>query len=31
MSINKLLDVEEHVWSPEYGLKGNIEIGRAHV
>lgn len=25
MSINKLLDVEEHVWSPEYGLKGNID------
>jgi DNA replication ATP-dependent helicase Dna2 len=25
MSINKLLDVEEHVWSPNYGLKGNID------
>lgn len=25
MSINKLLDVEEHVWSPMYGLKGNID------
>jgi len=25
MSINKLLDVEEHVWSPQYGLKGNID------
>lgn len=25
MSINKLLDVEEHVWSPRYGLKGNID------
>ena len=25
MSINKLLDVEEHVWSPKYGLKGNID------
>lgn len=25
MSINKLLDVEEHVWSPTYGLKGNID------
>ncbi|KAI9673792.1 MAG: Tripartite DNA replication factor [Trizodia sp. TS-e1964] len=23
--INKLLDVEEHVWSPMYGLKGNID------
>ncbi|KAI9851445.1 MAG: Tripartite DNA replication factor [Thelocarpon superellum] len=25
MSVNKLLDVEEHVWSPMYGLKGNID------
>ncbi len=25
MSLNKLLDVEEHVWSPMYGLKGNID------
>lgn len=25
MSVNKLLDVEEHVWSPKYGLKGNID------
>jgi DNA replication ATP-dependent helicase/nuclease Dna2 len=25
ISINKLLDVEEHVWSPNYGLKGNID------
>ena len=25
MSINKLLDVEEHIWSPRYGLKGNID------
>lgn len=25
MSINKLLDVEEHVWSPMFGLKGNID------
>lgn len=25
MSINKLLDVEEHIWSPMYGLKGNID------
>ncbi|KAH0537641.1 hypothetical protein FGG08_005592 [Glutinoglossum americanum] len=23
--VNKLLDVEEHVWSPMYGLKGNID------
>ncbi|KAK3078639.1 hypothetical protein LTS18_007002, partial [Coniosporium uncinatum] len=25
MSVNKLLDVEEHVWSPAYGMKGNID------
>jgi DNA replication ATP-dependent helicase Dna2 len=25
LSVNKLLDVEEHVWSPMYGLKGNID------
>ncbi|MCJ1248384.1 Tripartite DNA replication factor [Trapelia coarctata] len=25
MSVNKLLDVEEHVWSPKYGLKGNVD------
>lgn len=25
MAISKLLDVEEHVWSPTYGLKGNID------
>ena len=25
LSVNKLLDVEEHVWSPKYGLKGNID------
>ncbi|KAI9782713.1 MAG: Tripartite DNA replication factor [Geoglossum umbratile] len=25
MCVNKLLDVEEHVWSPMYGLKGNID------
>jgi DNA replication ATP-dependent helicase Dna2 len=25
MSINKLLDIEEHIWSPNYGLKGNID------
>ena len=23
--MTKLLDVEEHVWSPMYGLKGNID------
>ena len=25
LSISKLLEVEEHVWSPMYGLKGNID------
>jgi DNA replication ATP-dependent helicase Dna2 len=25
MSINKLLDVEEQIWSPMYGLKGNVD------
>ncbi|KAL2755936.1 hypothetical protein ACRALDRAFT_2136431 [Sodiomyces alcalophilus JCM 7366] len=25
MCVNKLLDVEEHIWSPMYGLKGNID------
>lgn len=25
MCVAKLLDVEEHVWSPMYGLKGNID------
>ncbi|KXX75824.1 DNA replication ATP-dependent helicase/nuclease DNA2 [Madurella mycetomatis] len=25
MCVGKLLDVEEHVWSPMYGLKGNID------
>lgn len=25
MCVSKLLDVEEHVWSPLYGLKGNID------
>ncbi|KAL5598601.1 hypothetical protein BROUX41_003473 [Berkeleyomyces rouxiae] len=25
MCISKLLDIEEHVWSPMYGLKGNID------
>ncbi|KIX94368.1 uncharacterized protein Z520_09754 [Fonsecaea multimorphosa CBS 102226] len=24
-TINKLLEVEEHIWSPMYGLKGNID------
>lgn len=26
LSINKVLDVEEHIWSPKYGLKGNIDV-----
>ncbi|RDA86667.1 hypothetical protein CP532_5013 [Ophiocordyceps camponoti-leonardi (nom. inval.)] len=25
MAVRKLLDIEEHVWSPMYGLKGNID------
>ena len=25
LAINKLLAVEEHIWSPMYGLKGNID------
>jgi DNA replication ATP-dependent helicase Dna2 len=25
MSISKLIAIEEHVWSPTYGLKGNID------
>jgi len=25
LGVNKLLDVEEHIWSPMYGLKGNID------
>jgi DNA replication ATP-dependent helicase Dna2 len=25
VSINKLLEVEEHIWSPMYGLKGNVD------
>ena len=25
MSINKLLEMEEHIWSPMYGLKGNVD------
>ncbi|RYO80588.1 hypothetical protein DL766_002212 [Monosporascus sp. MC13-8B] len=25
MCVSKLLDVEEHVWSPMYGMKGNID------
>ncbi|KAK5235684.1 DNA replication endonuclease-helicase Dna2 [Exophiala xenobiotica] len=24
-TINKLLELEEHIWSPKYGLKGNID------
>lgn len=24
-AVNKLLEVEEHIWSPMYGLKGNID------
>ena len=24
-TVNKLLEVEEHIWSPMYGLKGNID------
>ncbi|KAJ4511384.1 DNA replication endonuclease-helicase Dna2 [Exophiala dermatitidis] len=24
-TINKLLEIEEHIWSPMYGLKGNID------
>lgn len=36
MCVSKLLDIEEHVWSPMYGLKGNIDatvqvtIGNGH-
>ena len=26
MSVNKLLDVEEHIWSPKFGMKGNIDV-----
>ncbi|OLL26694.1 DNA replication ATP-dependent helicase/nuclease dna2 [Neolecta irregularis DAH-3] len=26
MCINKILDIEEHIWSPKYGLKGNIDV-----
>ena len=25
MSVSKLIAIEEHVWSPRYGLKGNID------
>ncbi|GAB1739087.1 hypothetical protein NU219Hw_g3844t1 [Hortaea werneckii] len=25
MSISKLIAIEEHIWSPQYGLKGNID------
>lgn len=25
MSVSKLIAIEEHVWSPQYGLKGNID------
>ncbi|KAI6249781.1 DNA replication ATP-dependent helicase/nuclease DNA2 [Erysiphe necator] len=25
MCIDKLLDIEEHIWSPTFGLKGNID------
>lgn len=25
MAVNKLLEVEEKVWSPMYGLKGNVD------
>lgn len=25
MSISKLIAIEEHIWSPKYGLKGNID------
>lgn len=25
VSISKVLDIEEHIWSPTYGLKGNID------
>lgn len=25
LSVNKLLEVEEKIWSPRYGLKGNID------
>ena len=25
MSIKRLLDVEEHIWSPRFGMKGNID------
>ncbi|KAJ6259113.1 DNA replication ATP-dependent helicase/nuclease dna2 [Drechslerella dactyloides] len=26
IAIRKVLDIEEHIWSPKYGLKGNIDV-----
>lgn len=26
MKIQEVLDVEEHVWSPRFGLKGNVDL-----
>ncbi|KAJ3416935.1 Tripartite DNA replication factor [Chytridiales sp. JEL 0842] len=26
MAVTKVLDIEEHIWSPMYGLKGNIDV-----
>ncbi|KAK6495309.1 Tripartite DNA replication factor [Arthrobotrys musiformis] len=26
MAVRKVLDVEEHIWSPKFGLKGNIDV-----
>ncbi|KAF3905451.1 hypothetical protein ABW20_dc0103994 [Dactylellina cionopaga] len=26
MAIRKVLDVEEHIWSPKFGLKGNMDV-----
>ncbi|RVD84299.1 uncharacterized protein DFL_006058 [Arthrobotrys flagrans] len=26
IAIRKILDVEEHIWSPKFGLKGNIDV-----
>ncbi|EWC48384.1 hypothetical protein DRE_02153 [Drechslerella stenobrocha 248] len=26
IAIRKVLDVEEHIWSPKFGLKGNIDV-----
>lgn len=25
-SINKVLDIEENIWSPKYGLKGKVDV-----